>query len=133
LQPLAPHGAIFVLSEQEKHQICPMNATQDAKQRNFVMDRQCLLHPFGRPFPIEAFPSSPPSSLSCEFIYLKNGEKFYKRKTNVEEKYCAVAESESFIGAPTTLCQLPELPVWLPAVLQAAGEQYCLQHTHLLQ
>jgi len=62
-----------------------MNATQDAKQRNFVMDRQCLLHPFGRPFPIEAFPSSPPSSLSCEFIYLKNGEKFYKRKTNVED------------------------------------------------
>ena len=93
-----------------------MNATQDAKQRNFVMNRQCLLHPFDRPFPIEAFPSSPPSSLSCEFIYLKNGEKFYKSKTNVEEKYCAVAESKSFIGTPTILCQLPELHVWLPTV-----------------
>merc|ERR1712110_1374657 len=67
--------------------------------------------PFRPAFSNRSFSLFPPSSLSCEFIYLKNGEKFYKRKTNVEEKYCAVAESESFIGAPTTLCQLPELPL----------------------
>merc|ERR1712203_862527 len=82
---LSTPWGLFCTERARKHQICPMNATKDAKQRNFVMDRQCLIHPFGQPFPIEAFPSSPPSSLSCEFIYLKNGEKFYKRKTNVED------------------------------------------------
>jgi len=108
-----------------------MNATQDAKLRNFVMDRQCLIHPFGQPFTIEASPSSPPSSLSCESFYLKNGEKFYKRKTNVEEKYCAVAESESFIGAPTTLCQLPELPVCCPQSYKLL-ENSTAFNTHIL-
>ena len=58
-----------------------------------------------------------------------------KSKTNVEEKYYAVAEYYAVSSAHLPPCaSYLELPCpWLPAVLQPAGEQYCLQHTFILQ
>merc|ERR1712037_376787 len=74
LQPLAPHGAFFVLSEQENHQICPMNATQDAKLTKFC-DGLAVPHPpFWPTFFNRSLSFFPPFRRYPEVIFLKNGK-----------------------------------------------------------
>ena len=117
---------------QQQNTCLEPNWTRRCKTRLVcVVDQNRVTPSFG-PIVISFSDSLPP--LSSEMWNIPCERKM--RSTKVKpmlEKSIAQLQVAQVPSARTTLCQLPGSCLPLPAVLQAAGEQYYLRHTYFLQ